>query len=90
MKSPMKDFVEIANMVDHSLPENEQKVMLCDLLLQELTKIQGKDLVPYLVDFSIDLRQPAQRLLIRFPMDSHVFNPCVCEIEAGDSRDGET
>lgn len=83
----MKDFVELANMVDRSLPEYEQKEAFCDLLLKELTKMKGRDLAPYLVDCSIDLsQQPAQRLLIRFPLAAHVFNPAVCDIEVNEAE----
>ncbi len=84
----MKDFLELSMEVDHSLPEQHQKEQLCNLLLREFAKMEGRDLAPYLVDYSIDLRaQPAQRLLIRFPFAANVFNPQFCDIEGdGDSN----
>lgn len=83
----MKDFVELSREVDRSLSEQRQKEQICDLLLREFAKMEGRDLAPYLVDFSIDLRtQPAQRLLIRFPFAANVFNPNFCDIES--DRDG--
>lgn len=86
----MKDFVEISKEVDRSLSEQQQKEQLCDLLLREFAKMKGRDLAPYLVDYSIDLStQPAQRLLIRFPFAANVFNPQFCDIESdGDSNVG--
>lgn len=78
----MKDFIEISKEVDRSLPENRQREQLCDMLLKEISKMSGADLAPYLVDYSIDLRdQPAQRLVIRFPFNAYVFNPQFCDIE---------
>lgn len=78
----MKDLVEIAYAVDQALPDKERKEQYCDLLLQEFAKMKGRDLAPYLVDCSIDLvQQPAQRLLIRFPLKAHVFDPELCDIE---------
>ena len=78
----MKDFLEMSREVDRSQPENRQREQLCNMLLKELSKMSGADLAPYLVDYSIDLRdQPAQRLVIRFPFAAHVFNPQFCDIE---------
>lgn len=82
MRSPMKNFWELSEMVNRTLPEWKQRNMLCDLLFQEFAKMKGRDLAPYLTEFGLDMKeQPAWVLQIRFPILADVFNPNLCDAE---------
>jgi len=71
----MKDFVELANSIDPNLPLKERRVKFCDLFLEELRTLRGRDLEMCLEECVFDLMMPGTKIVLRFPLGSHVFNP---------------
>ncbi|WP_313583968.1 hypothetical protein [Lacrimispora sp.] len=70
----MRDLVELATSVDPNLPLGKWREEVCDLLLQELQTLKGKDLAPYLSEFAFDMREPGTRIILKFPIEAHVFD----------------
>ncbi len=77
----MKDLVELANSINHELPEKEQKEKFFDLLLQEFQKLKGRDVAPYLSECYFDMVHPGEVLIFRFPMGAHIFDSYGSDIE---------
>lgn len=71
----MKDLVELANSIDPNLPVLERRIKFCELFLDELKNLQGRDLEICLDECVFDLMMPGTRVVLRFPVGSHVFNP---------------
>lgn len=71
----MRNLAMLAETIDQTLPEYERRVRLCDLLLKELGTLKGRDLEPYLSEFVFDMVVPGTVICLKFPTESHVFNP---------------
>lgn len=71
----MRDFVELANSIDPNLSLKDRRVKFCDLFLEELQTLRGRDLEKCLEECVFDLMMPGTRIVLRFPLGSHVFNP---------------
>ena len=78
----MRDLVMLASTIDPDLPEYERRIKLCELLLTELGTLKGRDLAPYLSDFSFDMVMPGTVICLKFPVEAHVFDPLFCNIES--------
>lgn len=68
----MRDLVELVNSVDKNLPSNIRRDKICELLLQELQTLKGSDLSPYLSEFVFDMVQPGTRIVLKFPIGTHI------------------
>ena len=77
----MRDLVEMANSIDKTLPERARREKFCDLLLEEFSKLKGKDLAPYLTEFVFDMVQPGTRITLKFPVGTHIIDSRSGEIE---------
>ena len=77
----MKDLVMMASMIDKNLSEHERRVRLCELLLEELGTLKGRDLEPYLSEFVFDMVVPGTVIRLKFPVEAHVFNPLFSNIK---------
>ena len=71
----MTDLVTLAKSIDPNLPEEARRVKFCDLFLEELKTLRGRDLEKCLEECVFDLMMPGTRMVLRFPVGSHVFNP---------------
>ena len=71
----MKDLVELANSIDPNLPVLERRIKFCELFLDELKNLQGRDLEICLDECVFDLMMPGTRVVLRFTVGSQVFNP---------------
>lgn len=84
----MIDLVELASSIDPELPEQKQKEEFCGLLLKKLKILKGRDLAPYLSECFLDKLQKVEVLILRFPMETHVFDSCISNIK-GDGGNGD-
>lgn len=70
----MKDLIGQALEIDRNLSEKERKEKLCSILLAELRTLKGKELVPYLSEFVLDTVNPGTKIVLRFPIGTHIFD----------------
>ena len=73
----MRDFVELASSIDQSLPIMKQKEIMCDALLEDLSSIKGRDLVPYLLECVFDTIEPGTRIVLKFPLRTHIMDSLI-------------
>lgn len=86
--SKLDQFSEIQKLIDQNLPEDQQRVQLCKILLEELKNLSPSDLADYLEFYGIDFIIPGVVIKLKFPVNAHIFNPdcadvnrMVCELE---------
>lgn len=70
----MRDLVEIANSISTDLLPEKRREEFCNIFLQELQTLKGKDLAPYLSEFVFDMIEPGTRVVLKFPIGAHVFD----------------
>ena len=80
--SKLDQFSEIAKLINEELPEEQQRVQLCKILLEELVNLTPNDLADYLEYFGIDFIIPGVAIKLKFPISAHRFNPNCAEIES--------
>ncbi|MDO4327011.1 MAG: hypothetical protein Q4E24_13425 [bacterium] len=78
----MRDLIELANSIDRDLAPKKRREVFCDLLLEELKTLKGRDLAPYLSEFVFDMVVPGTRVVLKFPVRAHVVDSF-----EGDSKD---
>ncbi len=84
----MRDFVELVNSVDPKLPVIRQKEVVCDALLEDLQALRGRDLAPCLLECAFDTVEPGLRIVLKFPLGTHIVNPLIGQIKSnGLNRD---
>lgn len=69
----MRDLIELAHSINKDLSPRQRRTELCDLLLEELKTLTGADLEPYLSEFVFDTIMPGTKIVLRFPIGSHIF-----------------
>lgn len=77
----MRDLIELTNLIDRNLPPRERRAALCDLLLRELQTLKGRDLEPYLAGFVFDTVEPGTKIVLKFPIGTHVFDSGITDRE---------
>lgn len=77
----MIDPVKIFSNINDNSDKMKTKESFCELLIEELTKIKGKDLAPYLSDVVLDKKSQTTKVILAFPIISHVFDSFVGERE---------
>lgn len=80
--SKLDQFSEIQKLIDKNLPEDEQRVQLCKVLLEELSNLTPADLSDYLEFYGIDFIIPGVVIKLKFPVSAHIFNPDCADIES--------
>lgn len=73
----MRDLYEMALQVETDygeLPKRKKKEILCDLLLEELKSLKGRELAPYLSELVFDMVEPGTRIVLKFPVGSYIFD----------------
>lgn len=80
--SKLDQFSEIQKLIDKNLPEDEQRVQLCKVLLEELSNLTPADLSDYLEFYGIDFIIPGVVIKLKFPISAHIFNPDCADIES--------
>ena len=81
MKKPLNKLLKAWGLIDHNLPENEQREQLCNILLEELANLKGYELTDYLEFFGLDFIIPGIVINLKFPIQAHVFVPRLADIE---------
>ncbi len=81
MKKPLNKLLKAWDLIDHNLPENEQREQLCNILLEELANLKGYELTDYLEFFGLDFIIPGIVINLKFPIQAHVFDPRLADIE---------
>lgn len=79
--SKLDQFSEIQKLIDQNLPEDQQRVQLCKILLEELKNLSPSDLADYLEFYGIDFIIPGVVVKLRFPVRAHIFDPDCAEVE---------
>lgn len=77
----MRDLVEIANSISTDLPPAKRREEFCDIFLQELQTLKGRDLAPYLSEFVFDMVEPGTRVILKFPIGAQVFDSPCCQLK---------
>lgn len=78
----MKDLIELANSINPDLPSMKRREEICNLILHELQTLKGRDLAPYLSEFVFDMVEPGTRIVLKFPIGAHIFDPLVGEFKS--------
>ena len=73
--SRLDQFGEIRDLIGKDLPEDQQRVQLCRILLEELSNLTPNDLADYLEFYGIDFIVPGVVIRLKFPVSAHIFNP---------------
>ena len=63
--------------IDHNLPEVEQKELACEIILKTLRNMKGKELAPYLSEFTYGHAEKTVEVVLRFPVRTHVVDSLV-------------
>lgn len=80
--SCLDQFEKIGDLIDKDLPEDQQRVQLCRILLEELSNLTPNDLADYLEFYGIDFIVPGVVIKLKFPIDAHIFNPDCADVES--------
>ena len=81
--SKLDQFLEINELIDKRLPEAQQRIQLCKILLEELSNLTPADLSDYLEFYWLDFIVPGVVIRLKFPVRAHIFNPDCADIELG-------
>ena len=81
MKKPLNKLNKAWDLIDRNLPEDEQRKQLCDILLEELANLKGYELTDYLQFFGIDFIIPGIVINLKFPIQAHIFDSRLADIE---------
>ena len=79
--SNLDQFSKIGELIDKNLPEGQQRVQLCKILLEELANLTPNDLADYLTFYGIDFIVPGVVVRLKFPIRAHIFNPDCAEVK---------
>lgn len=79
--SNLDQFSKIGELIDKNLPERQQRVQLCKILLEELANLTPNDLADYLTFYGIDFIVPGVVVRLKFPIRAHIFNPDCAEVK---------
>lgn len=79
--SNLDQFQKIADLIDKNLPEEQQRVQLCKILLEELANLTPNDLADYLTFYGIDFIVPGVVIRLKFPIRAHIFNSDCAEVK---------
>lgn len=77
----LDQFSKINALLDKNLPEDQQRVQLCKIILEELSKLTPADLSDYLEFYGIDFIVPGIVVKLKFPVQAHIFNPDCADVE---------
>ena len=80
--SDLDQFSKIADLIDKGLPEDQQRVQLCKIILEELSNLTPIDLSDYLEFYGIDFIVPGVVIKLKFPVRAHIFDPDCAEVES--------
>lgn len=76
----MRDFVKLASTIN-DLPEAKQREIICDVLLEDLQTLKGRDLAPYLLECAFDVVGPGMRFVLKFPMGLHIPDSRISQVK---------
>ena len=79
--SNLDQFQKIGELIDKNLPEDQQRVQLCKILLEELANLTPSDLADYLEFYGIEFISPGVVIKLNFPVRAHIFTPDFAEIK---------
>ena len=79
--SCLDQFGKIRDLIDKDLPEDQQRVQLCKILLEELSNFTPNDLADYLEFYGMEFIVPGVVIKLKFPVSAHIFNPECADIE---------
>lgn len=77
--SNLDQFSKIGELIDRNLPEEQQRIQLCKILLEELANLTPNDLADYLTFYGIDFIVPGVVVRLKFPVRAHIFDPNCAE-----------
>ena len=77
----LDQFPKINELLDKNLPEDQQRVQLCKIILEELSNLTPADLSGYLEFYGIDFIVPGIVVRLKFPVQAHIFNPGCADVE---------
>lgn len=79
--SNLDQIQKISDLIDKNLPEEQQRVQLCKILLEELANLTPNDLADYLTFYGIDFIIPGVVIRLKFPIRAHIFNSDCAEVK---------
>ena len=79
--SNLDQIQKISDLIDKNLPEEQQRVQLCKILLEELANLTPNDLADYLTFYGIDFIIPGVVIRLKFPIRAHIFNSDCTEVK---------
>ena len=80
-RQPLMKLRCMEDYIDRTLPEYEQRIQICSIILEEFSHMNPMDLEYYLECFGLDLVVPGLVIKLKFPIESLVFKPDFRDVE---------